>query len=147
MTTFKLPFEAHIPTYRFCGPGTKLKQRLLRGDQPINRVDEVCKRHDIAYSHAKSRDDIKTADKQMLKDLYEIKDPTFGERVGRFVAYTGIKAKQMIGAGGLFYCLKCKRRTETTDAVEKTLRNGKKILQGTCKSCGSKKNRFLKKQS
>jgi len=38
-----LPFEAHIPGYNFCGPGTKLKQRLERGDRGINQLDEACR--------------------------------------------------------------------------------------------------------
>jgi len=82
----------------------------------------------------------------MLKELYEIEDPTFKEKVGRFIAYSGIKAKQMIGAG-LMYCLKCRKPTETTETVEKTLRNGKKVMQGLCSICGSKKNRFKKKNN
>jgi len=42
-----LPFEAHIPGYNFCGPGTKLQKRLERGDQGINPLDEACKEHDV----------------------------------------------------------------------------------------------------
>ena len=49
----KLPFEAHLPTYNFCGPGTKLQERLKRGDRGINQLDEACKVHDIAYSRSK----------------------------------------------------------------------------------------------
>jgi hypothetical protein len=146
MSTFNLPVEMHLPGYNFCGPGTKLKKRLARGDKAVNRIDEVCKRHDINYSSAKSREDIKAADSQMLKELYEIPNPSFKEKVGRFIAYNGIKAKQFFG-GSLLYCLKCKKRTETGDASEKTLRNGKKVLQGLCVICGSKKSRFLKKQA
>jgi len=48
-----LPFEAHIPSYNFCGPGTKLKQRLKRGDRGINQLDEACRVHDIAYPQYK----------------------------------------------------------------------------------------------
>lgn len=44
-----LPFELHIPGYKFCGPGTKLNKRLQRGDKGINALDEACKEHDIAY--------------------------------------------------------------------------------------------------
>lgn len=45
----KLPIELHLPGYRFCGPGTKLRKRLARGDTGINPLDEACKIHDIAY--------------------------------------------------------------------------------------------------
>lgn len=44
-----LPFELHAPGYNFCGPGTRLRERLLRGDKGVNPLDEACKRHDIAY--------------------------------------------------------------------------------------------------
>jgi len=47
-------FEAHIPGYNFCGPGTKLQKRLERGDQEINPLDEACKVYDIAYSQNKA---------------------------------------------------------------------------------------------
>jgi len=46
----KLPFEAHIPGYNFCGPGTKLQKRL-EGTNPLN---EACKEHDIACSQNKA---------------------------------------------------------------------------------------------
>lgn len=36
--------------YHFCGPGTKLTERLARGDQGINGLDRACKNHDIAYA-------------------------------------------------------------------------------------------------
>jgi hypothetical protein len=47
----KLPFEIHIPGYNYCGPGTKLSKRLARGDQGVNKLDEACKEHDIAYNN------------------------------------------------------------------------------------------------
>ena len=39
------------------GPGTKFKTRLQRGDLGINRLDKIAKRHDIAYTKAKSLQD------------------------------------------------------------------------------------------
>lgn len=45
----KLPFEAHVQGYKFCGPGTKLKKRIERGDLPLNSLDEACRGHDLAY--------------------------------------------------------------------------------------------------
>ena len=45
--------EAHVSGYNFCGPNTKLKQRLDKGDNPItppvNEIDAACLKHDIAY--------------------------------------------------------------------------------------------------
>lgn len=45
-----LPFEMHVPGYKFCGPGTNLSKRLDRGDEGVNPLDEACREHDIAYS-------------------------------------------------------------------------------------------------
>lgn len=146
MSKFNLPFEVHIPGYSFCGPGTKLKERLERGDKPVNRVDDICKNHDIAYSKSKDSVDIHNADREMIKALDDIKNPTIRERMGRAIAKTGIKTKMFFGLG-LLYCLKCKKRTETLEASEKTLRNGRKVMQGICAVCKTKKNRFLASSS
>jgi hypothetical protein len=146
MSKFNLPVEMHIPGYNYCGPGTKLDKRLARGDKPVNRTDEICKKHDIAYKNSTNSDDIRTADQAMIQELDNIKAPTLRERFGRSIAKTGIKTKMLFGLGSM-YCLKCKQNTETKNTVEKTLRNGKKMLQGLCCVCGSKKNRFLAKSS
>ena len=45
----KLPIELHIPTYQYCGPGTKLSKILARGDQGKDKLDLACKNHDISY--------------------------------------------------------------------------------------------------
>jgi len=41
--------EWHLPGHNFTGPGTRLTQRLERGDEPVNRVDELSLHHDIRY--------------------------------------------------------------------------------------------------
>lgn len=67
-TINNLPFELHLPGYKFCGPGTRLQERLERGDSPKNQLDEACREHDIAYS--KNRENLVArhlADK-ILKD-------------------------------------------------------------------------------
>jgi hypothetical protein len=46
-----LPFEAHIPGYQWCGPGTNKAKRLARGDKGVNLLDAACKSHDLAYLH------------------------------------------------------------------------------------------------
>lgn len=43
-----LPFEMHLPGgYQYCGPGTKLDERLKRNDPGINELDRACKQHDF----------------------------------------------------------------------------------------------------
>ncbi|KAE9543755.1 hypothetical protein AGLY_002151 [Aphis glycines] len=48
-----LRVEAHVSGYQFCGPGTKLKKRLDRGDKGINPLDVACRDHDIVYERKK----------------------------------------------------------------------------------------------
>jgi hypothetical protein len=54
----KYPGEKHIPQYQYCGPSTRLDIRLdnndkpKSGEEPINRVDETCYQHDLAYRDA-----------------------------------------------------------------------------------------------
>ena len=48
-----MPFEMHVPGYKFCGPGTKLAEQLERGDVGINPLDEACREHDKAYADKK----------------------------------------------------------------------------------------------
>ena len=50
----KLNLELHVPSYDYCGPGTKLAKRIARGDSGINKLDQFCKGLDIIYS--KKRD-------------------------------------------------------------------------------------------
>lgn len=58
--------ELHMRTptmkkYNYCGPGTKLEERLASNDpkirDPINNLHAICQKHDIAYSEAKSLKD------------------------------------------------------------------------------------------
>lgn len=62
-----LPFELHLPGYNYCGPGTKLFERLARGDKGINQLDEYCKAHDIAYNKSHSLKDRHKADLILMK--------------------------------------------------------------------------------
>lgn len=70
----KLPFELHAPlnwnldSYNYCGPGTKLSQRLARGDKGVNPLDEACKKHDIWYRDHREAKDRWVADK-VLQDV------------------------------------------------------------------------------
>jgi len=45
----------------------------------------------------------------------------------------------------MIYCLKCKKRTETIGEHERTTSNGRRMISGTCKVCGTQKNQFVKK--
>ena len=56
--------EFHWPKMNYLGPGTRLKERLKRGDRGVNRLDELAKIHDIDYSKAKN---LKTSGKRTIK--------------------------------------------------------------------------------
>lgn len=45
-----LPVELRLPRYRFCGPYTKLKEKLARGERGLYELDEACRKHKIAYA-------------------------------------------------------------------------------------------------
>lgn len=98
----KLPFELHLPGYEFCGPGTKLQKRLRRGDKGINKLDEACREHDIAYSQNKSLDERHKADKLLENLAWErvkSKDAKFGEKAAAWLVTNTMKSKRKLGMG------------------------------------------------
>lgn len=98
----KLPFELHVPGYQYCGPGTKLEKRLLRGDSGINPLDEACKEHDIAYGSSSSLRERHKADKVLENKAWSrLKDKNIsrGEKVAAFSVGTVMKAKRKLGLG------------------------------------------------
>lgn len=42
--------ELNFPGYQFMGPGTKVMERLARGERGINPLDNMCLEHDLVYS-------------------------------------------------------------------------------------------------
>ena len=98
----RLPFEAHLPGYRYCGPGTKLEKRLKRGDPGINPLDEACKRHDIAYAEHKDTASRNIADKILAETAWkrvQSSDSTLGEKLAARLVTTIMKGKVAVGAG------------------------------------------------
>ncbi|KAG7196480.1 hypothetical protein KM043_000036 [Ampulex compressa] len=99
-----LPFELHLPGgYQYCGPGTRLKERLTRGDPGINPLDVACKEHDIAYS--RNRDDIAArneADRVLANKAWNrvlAKDSTFSEKAAAYAVTSAMKIKNTFGMG------------------------------------------------
>lgn len=98
----KLPIELHIPSYQFCGPGTKLEKRLARGDQGINKLDEACKEHDISYSKANDLENRHRADNLLLekaKERLKSSDSSFGEKAASLGVVAAMKTKLKLGMG------------------------------------------------
>ncbi|XP_050426700.1 uncharacterized protein LOC126845423 [Adelges cooleyi] len=124
----KLPFEAHLPGYKYCGPGTKLEKRLARGDKPINLLDEACRDHDIAYLKNKDVTNRNLADKKLefqAWDRVKAKDSSFGEKAAAYTVTNIMKAKRKIGMG----CCKAKKGGKLVGAVRKRIsrRKSKKV--------------------
>ena len=106
-----LPFELHIPSYNFLGPGTKLEERLQRGDKPINKLDAAALEHDIAYSKANTSEDYKAADYKLEQEAWKrVTDPSahLGERAAAWLTTNLMKLKQKTGQG--LKKMNCRRR-------------------------------------
>lgn len=98
----KLPLELHIPGYNFCGPGTRLQERLLRGDKGINPLDESCKEHDIAYDRFSDLADRHRADQILANKAFErvrSSNSSLGEKLAALAVGATMKAKVKMGMG------------------------------------------------
>uniref|UniRef100_T1HG70 Phospholipase A2-like domain-containing protein n=1 Tax=Rhodnius prolixus TaxID=13249 RepID=T1HG70_RHOPR len=95
-----LPFELHIPGYRFCGPGTKLQHRIHQTG--INPLDDACKAHDIAYSQSKSLESRHKADQLLEQEAWKrltTKNSSLSEKTSALMVGNMMKAKVKLGAG------------------------------------------------
>lgn len=118
--------------YRFCGPGTKLKKRLARGDRGINNLDELAREHDIAYDKSNSLSDRHKADEILENQAWEVfKGDNSGlkEKAAAWLVTTAMKLKRKIGAGYTF-------KSGIND-VRKSIKNhkGEKNLMKLAKLC------------
>lgn len=98
----KLPIELHLPGYQYCGPGTKLKERLDRGDPGINELDKACKEHDINYSKKKDKESRHIADKILASKAWQrvkSSDADLSERANSLLVSNMMNAKVKLGMG------------------------------------------------
>ena len=109
----KIPVELHMRDlkghkYMFCGPNTKLDERLNHDktpkewSKPINKVDEVCMHHDIAYEEAdKGIGTRHDADKKMLDELNNLKNKelNWNEFFSKYFTEGIIGLKYKLGLG------------------------------------------------
>lgn len=98
----KLPVELHIPTYRYCGPGTKLEKKLQNNIPGKNLLDEACKTHDIAYSKVKTVEERNKADELLENSAWNrvtSNNANFGEKAAAWTVTNIMKLKRKIGAG------------------------------------------------
>ena len=97
-----LPFELHAPGYNFLGPGTKLKERLERGDKPINPLDSAAMEHDLAYHHHKNLEERHIADKELEKKAFKrmfSPDADLSEKMWAGLTGSAMHIKRKLGWG------------------------------------------------
>ena len=91
--------EMHLPGSNFTGPGTRLVERLQRGDKPTDRVDLFSLNHDISYYLNTDKEKRHEADRKLLKGIDSIENPTTKEKIKRTVVKAVIKPKLWLGLG------------------------------------------------
>ena len=93
--------ECHMRTckgkkHNYCGTNTRLEESLARGDKGTNRLDQVCKQHDIDYSNALSLSDKRhSADQKMIDAIEQFPNQSLTERAIK----NTIKLKKKLGLG------------------------------------------------
>lgn len=101
----KYPGEMHLPGHSFTGPGTRLDLRLNQDgtpkswSTPVDRVDNAAYHHDLAYAQYPDTDGRNKADREMIRDLNNIPNPTVRERVERAIVNPILKTKANFGLG------------------------------------------------
>lgn len=113
----RLPFELHIPGYQFCGPGTRLTERLQRGEQGINQLDSACRDHDISYSQSNNLSNRHIADRILAKKAREriiASDANLGEKAAAAAVWSAMKVKTKLGMG-----LHNKRKRKVQNKIRK----------------------------
>lgn len=113
---------------RFLGPGTKLNERLSRGDIPINPLDQAALEHDIFYTQFKDKRLRHLADKILEKKAFKrvtAKDAKLSERGVALLTAGAMHLKRKLGMG----LPSCPRRKKS--------RKPKKTRKGLkqCQSC------------
>lgn len=89
----KTGIEFHWPGYQYMGPGTKLNERLARGDPGINRLDRLAKQHDIDYSRAKTLREKHAADRKMIAGIRAFKKKSLTKHTVNNIMKAKLKMK------------------------------------------------------
>jgi len=58
----------------FCGPNTQIVKRSNRGDVGVNQIDSACHKHDLLYHFARTPEDIRRADREMIREVDNVTD-------------------------------------------------------------------------
>jgi hypothetical protein len=92
----------HLPKYNFCGPFTDIYGQIKAGKGPINKLDQFCFEHDVAYSYDKSKEGRKIYDSKLAEqseNLYRSKETSAKEKFDSFLVSKAMKLKGMLGLG------------------------------------------------
>jgi hypothetical protein len=92
--------DSGIKKAAFCGPGTRVVERLKAKTKPISEVDKTCMAHDMRYSLAKNTKDTRKADNEMIKKIKKIKNQKKDYKINT-LAGTAIKAKVILEDKGV----------------------------------------------
>lgn len=80
----------------YLGPRTQLSTRIRRGDPPINYSDTAAKAHDLRYSLARDKKDIRNADNKMISVMNKGIKGKKDFRVNLEIGKRGIQAKKLL---------------------------------------------------
>ena len=96
----------HLPGHNFTGSGTNLKKWLnldltpKKWSKPVNRVDKAAYHHDLCYlENIDTATRYAVCDKNMLKELEGIYNPTLRERLDKSIVSKLIGTKVKFGMG------------------------------------------------
>ena len=140
-----LPLELNVPGYAYCGPGTKLKERLARNDPGINKLDEHCKQHDIFYSKHPDTASRNKADMLLAEQAWQrvkSSDASMGERATAYAITNIMKAKAKLGMG-----LKPKNKNGQLSAVKGSVRRASLQRRIHAKRAKKKKSKTKRKRN
>ena len=90
----------------YLGPRTHVLERVKRGDPPINYSDEVAKAHDLRYSLARTKKDVRDADDKMISLMKKGKEKKLDNPYNLELGLRGIQIKERledVGVPGNFF--------------------------------------------
>lgn len=130
--------------------GTKLEERLKRGDKGINKLDEACKTHDIEYSKYTNSRDRYRADRTLVERAFKriySSDSKLGERAAAVLVTALMGAKMGLSKIGLG--LKMSTTQKKKKNVNKKRRNRKRsrLVKSSRKRVKRGKRKQKKKKS
>ena len=110
-----------IPWLNYCGAGTFVEKNIVENVEPVNRVDAVCRQHDIDYANTKTIEGIRKADEKAVKALKEINNPVGTEIIDGMAVSSGLTGKMKLEDFGVLSSFSFNKKLsekETKDTKE-----------------------------